>query len=90
MEKESKLYNTVSVDLFFKIITIFGGKYMCLCTYIQSTLEQHGFGLHGSTYTQIFFSNKYSIFHHLDVPATILDIRNIAGDIIYICVEKNV
>lgn len=55
MEKESKLYNTVSVDLFFKIITIFGGKYMCLCTYIQSTLEQHGFGLHGSTYTQIFF-----------------------------------
>lgn len=64
MEKESKLYNTVSVDLFFKIITIFGGKYMCLCTYIQSTLEQHGFGLHGSTYTQIFFfpiNTVYSI-----------------------------
>ena len=28
-------------------------------TYVQLTLEQHGFELHGSTYMWIFFSSKY-------------------------------
>ena len=38
MDKESKLYITVSFGVFSKII-LYGDKYMCFSTYIQSTLE---------------------------------------------------
>lgn len=44
MDKESKLFNTVSFGVFLKI-TLYGDKYMCFCTYIQSTFEQRGFEL---------------------------------------------
>ena len=44
MDKECKLFNTVSFGVFLKI-TLYGDKYMCFCPYIQSTLEQHGFEL---------------------------------------------
>ena len=44
MDKECKLFNTVSFAVFLKI-PLYGDKYMCFCPYIQSTLEQHGFEL---------------------------------------------
>ena len=32
---------------------------VCSCQWLQLTLEQHGFELHGSTYMQGFFNSKY-------------------------------
>ena len=32
---------------------------------LELTLEQRGFELHGSTYTRIFSSSKYSVLHSL-------------------------
>ena len=35
-----------------------------MCVFIQLTLEQHGFELHRSTYTWIFFK-KYELWYYM-------------------------